>query len=191
MHPTRSSAESSEGRLKHFNRIFNLALTAAAIYAVATLALRFFVPDARVGGTAPRFDVKEIHLEGQTEISGKIMTLPPEHQASVIVFWATWCGPCSLELDRIQAAINQGEIPAQQVLAVSLGENPSVVRTHITEKKYTFRIFIDESEESARTYSISGTPTTVHIDPSGKIQWAAAGLHPLSVRKARELLSQR
>lgn len=164
------------------NRIANWALTAAALFAVVNLLVRFIAKDERVGQSATSFEARDVQ-------SGRLTTLPLPEKPQVLVFWATWCGPCSIELGRLQAAVEAGELPASQILAVSLGEEASVVRDHAEKKKYAFPVFADEEGRSGRIFNVHATPTTIHIDKSGKVIWAAAGLHPLSVRKARTLLT--
>jgi cytochrome c biogenesis protein CcmG/thiol:disulfide interchange protein DsbE len=38
-------------------------------------------------------------------LDGKLF--PPPATRSVLVFWASWCGPCTIELNRIHSAIEK------------------------------------------------------------------------------------
>ncbi len=165
---------------KTLNRLSNLALAAAAVYFAATLIARFALDDERVGRNAEAFSA--------LDRSGVARDLPARGRPSVLVFWATWCGPCAIELGRLQAAIDDGEIPADRVFAVSLGEDPDVVFQHAAEKKYTFPVLADEARDSGRLFQVQATPTTLHVDEAGTIRWAAVGAHPLSVSKAKDFL---
>lgn len=101
--------------------------------------------------------------------------LPKKH---ILVFWATWCGPCKVELGRINAMILSGEITADSVLAVSIGEDPNVVSSFVNEQKYLFKVAIDISGQSAQLYQVSGTPTILFIDADQKVNWVTAGISP-------------
>jgi thiol-disulfide isomerase/thioredoxin len=51
------------------------------------------------GETSPSFEL--------TTLSGEQIVLPLSRN-HVLVFWATWCGPCGVELGRIQRLIKKG-----------------------------------------------------------------------------------
>ena len=47
--------------------------------------------------------------------------LPDSNQ--ILIYWATWCGPCKIELERFQSAVNEGSLPPNNVWALNI-ENP-------------------------------------------------------------------
>ena len=44
------------------------------------------------------------------------------NKPTVLVFWATWCGPCKVELARIQRLVSNSSIAPDSVVAVDVGE---------------------------------------------------------------------
>ncbi len=107
-----------------------------------------------------------------------------------MVFWATWCPPCKVELSRINSMISNGKIRPDQVLAVSIGESPDVVSTFVREQKYTFEIAVDETGLSRTFYRIDATPTVLLIDSDTKIHWATMGISPTLEYRIGSFLSQ-
>lgn len=121
------------------------------------------------GSAAPKGSV--------VSLSGETLGVP-FHQKQILVFWATWCGPCSVELARIDKLIELGKISAADVLAVSVMEEPALVEKFAKEKNYRFQVAVDRSGELAHAYGVSGTPTIALIDQAGLIHWLTVGLSP-------------
>jgi len=80
--------------------------------------------------------IEQFRHEGKslapTLVDGKL--IPPPNEKSVLIFWASWCGPCSVELGRINSAISKGEISTQHIYAVNMGEERAVIERTIREK---------------------------------------------------------
>lgn len=109
-------------------------------------------------------------------IEGKIF--PPPKEKSVMVFWATWCGPCSVELKRINAAIEDGSISAKNLFAVNMGEDQSVIDKTLKERHYRFPVVRDSGNQLAQSLGVSVTPTVAFISADGQIKWLSSGLSP-------------
>ena len=110
-------------------------------------------------------------------LQGEAIALPlPERH--LVVFWATWCAPCTVELRRIQNLIDREAVRPDQILAISTGESESVVAEAVRSREYTFPVAIDASHQAAHFYQIRGTPTVALVDEMGVIQWKATGLSP-------------
>lgn len=110
-------------------------------------------------------------------LSGDILSLPLP-QKHLMVFWASWCGPCKIELSRINKLIIDGEINPNDVIAISIGENFETIKNHAKENDYRFIIGLDSSGEISKQYKVSGTPTLFLIDQNGVIEWMTMGLSP-------------
>lgn len=112
-------------------------------------------------------------------INSQVFNLAESSRPMVIVFWATWCGPCSVELARINTMIAQGEIAAESVLAISSGEQKSVVENTLRQRGYQFRVGLDEQGTVASLYRVAGTPTVVFVNSQHQMDWITTGLSPL------------
>ncbi len=106
---------------------------------------------------------------------------------SLIVFWATWCGPCHLELWRIQSMINRGELPAQNVLAVTNESDRALIEQTIRDREYTFPVAMDDSHELSKKFKVNLTPTLVVVGKSNEILWMTSGLSPLLETRLKKL----
>ena len=124
---------------------------------------------ANRGIPAPDFSVRT--LEGKqiklSEFKGKVVLLN---------FWATWCPPCRAEMPSIETLYQRYKPKASfQILAVSVQEEPSVVKTFLAQNPYSFPIALDPTGEAAQLYGIRGIPTTFIIDQKGTLQGALVG----------------
>lgn len=112
----------------------------------------------------------------------------PLKKKHILVFWATWCGPCKIELGRINKMIVSGEIDSESVLAVSISEDPIVVSSFVKEQKYFFKVAVDQSGRIAELYRVTGTPTILFIGDDQKVDWMTTGLSPSLEFRVRSFL---
>lgn len=117
-----------------------------------------------VGSFAPDFKARnaitgdEIPLSGQR---GKVV---------VLTFWATWCGPCRLELPVLENVQRIAGKDNLTVLAVSFKEN-SEAWTGLKRKAGQWQITLLEDHNGwiARRYAISSIPHLFILDRAGKV----------------------
>ncbi|HCX65303.1 MAG TPA: hypothetical protein DHN33_08860 [Eubacteriaceae bacterium] len=90
-------------------------------------------------------------------------------------FWATWCGPCEIEMPYMEQIHLDYEDENLVILAVNVGENPSTVRQYVEENGYSFDVLFDVETEVAKTYGVSGIPATFFIDEEGYLRGRHVG----------------
>ena len=111
-------------------------------------------------------------------LSGEEIGFPIPNQKTIVVFWATWCGPCKVELNRLNQMMAEGKIKSNQLLAVSIQESAETVTAFLEKNPYQFLIALDESGLIAEKYNVQGTPTIAFLDESGNVDWLTTGLSP-------------
>lgn len=120
---------------------------------------------------------KEFSLK---DLSSKKVNLSDFRGKVVVVnFFATWCGPCRLEIPELVDIYNQNKKKGLIILGVSLDmeKAPFVLKGFIRDMKIPYPILIG-TQEVAERYEISGIPTTVVINKEGKIYKRFQGLVP-------------
>ncbi|EEV19781.1 antioxidant, AhpC/TSA family [Treponema vincentii ATCC 35580] len=94
---------------------------------------------------------------------------------SLLNFWATWCPPCRAEMPSIERLHKQMSGTKFQIIAVNSGERRSQVASFIEKNKYTFPIYLDESNELSSIFAARGLPSTYLVNKEGKVIAARIG----------------
>jgi cytochrome c biogenesis protein CcmG, thiol:disulfide interchange protein DsbE len=113
--------------------------------------------------------------------------LPKVDQKKIILFWATWCLPCKVEMKRIKAEVLNGKIQSEQVWAISMNEEKSLVLKNIKKEKYPFIHFLDQGA-LAKRLNIQVTPTVLHVNSDDSIEFSSSGIGPLTIWRMRWFL---
>jgi peroxiredoxin len=103
-------------------------------------------------------------------LDGKKQTLSElRGQVVFLNFWATWCGPCRMEMPSMEAVYQKLKDRGLTILAVNLGEKSDAVAAFMKEHKLTFAAALDESGRIGMQYGAQAIPTTYIIDKRGLI----------------------
>jgi cytochrome c biogenesis protein CcmG/thiol:disulfide interchange protein DsbE len=102
-----------------------------------------------------------------------------DYKGKVILlnFWATWCGPCKIEIPWFMDFETRFKDRGFAVLGVSTDEEGwEVVRPYIERQKVNYRMVI-ATEEVAQLYGgVESLPTSFILDREGRIASAHVGL---------------
>lgn len=97
---------------------------------------------------------------------------------SLVDFWATWCGPCRMEMPVIEQIYKELAGEGLVVLAVNVAEEPDQVRSFLDKNGYTFPVLLDTDGSVATQYGASGIPTSVVINREGLVVRHMVGARP-------------
>lgn len=104
-------------------------------------------------------------LDGQTKSFSSF-----QGKWTLLVFWATWCGPCRQELPTLQKLANDLSKESLQIIGVSVDQAPmATVISFVRRESLRFPIFHDERGEVSSLYQASSIPTLYLISPNGQI----------------------
>lgn len=122
----------------------------------------------QVGDDAPDFALVDMNGEKHqlSEYKG---------QGVFLNFWGTWCKPCEREFPLMDKQYQEYKDQGLQILAVNVGESDFVVQKFIDRKGLTFPVLIDDNKSVMETYNINPLPTTLLINPEGKIEKIITG----------------
>lgn len=116
----------------------------------------------------PRF-YSNFQVEGKNLTAKEFINLKtseklvlPNRENSVVLFWASWCAPCKLEMERLQLSVNSGKIPPNSIYALNLFENQEQIIAFIENNRYPFQ-FINPVDSSFEI-KVDGTPTLLLLE---------------------------
>jgi len=122
------------------------------------------------GRTLPAWELSDLsgHVWKMKSLEGKTV---------LISVWASWCGPCQMELPEFQKLYDQmKERPDVQVLSFNIDDEVGKLEPFVKEKGYTFPVLL------ARDYVFDslepGVPRTLIVDQAGVwngSSWDSAG----------------
>ncbi len=87
----------------------------------------------------------------------------------VVNFWASWCGPCRMEMPEFQEKHLElgGEVQFLMINMTGGRETVETARDFIAGQGYTFPVLYDTEGDAAVTYGAYALPTTYFIDAEG------------------------
>lgn len=123
---------------------------------------------------APDFALKD--ADGKTvrlsDYRGKV---------TLLNFWATWCGPCKIEIPWFMDFERRHKDKGFAVIGVSMDdEGWDVVKPFVNHLAINYRIVMGNSEVADAFGGVSALPTTFLIDREGKVAAVHVGLAPKS-----------
>ena len=139
---------------------------------------RASTPNPAAARVEPQPDAGEIMPAYSAKLlDGKSFDVSAEKGNVVLLnVWATWCGPCRVEIPELQALHNKYDARGFKVVGVSLDENGDAeVKKFVAEYKVTYPIAIDAEGRVANVLRTTVLPTSVLIGRDGRIVWRKIG----------------
>jgi peroxiredoxin len=104
-----------------------------------------------------------------------------------VVFWASWCGGCRRDLERLQGLRKVYGDAGMQVLGVIVDEQPESAQAIAAALGADFPQLLDVSKSVSKAYRLESLPTIVLIDRSGVSRFSHG---ELDARGERDLLGE-
>lgn len=142
-----------------------------AVLPLAALMLAALLPAAPVlaatGGEAPDFV-----LDGR---EGPVKLSSLRGKYVYVDFWASWCAPCKRSFPWMGTLQQRFGPAGLQVVAINVDTKRADADTFLAQTPAAFVVAYDPVGATPKKYAIKGMPSSVLIDPSGKIIAAHTG----------------
>jgi len=119
---------------------------------------------------APEFSLKDVDGRNVTlaDYKGKVVLLN---------FWATWCGPCKIEIPWFVDFEQKYKDRGFAVLGVAMDDDGwKIVKPYLSESKINYRVVMGDDSVATMYGGVDSLPTTFILDKDGKIASTHVGL---------------
>ena len=165
--------------------------------AAAPLAIDSAPSILDVAASAPQTESRTVGLEigkiapGFSTTTDQGAPFDLAHQRGKVVilnFWATWCGPCRVEMPQFEQAYTTNADQDFTILGVNNAEAVDVVAGFRDELRLSFPLLLDTDARIQKLYAINAYPSTYVLDRDGVI----VNLHfgPLTAEQIATLVTQ-
>ncbi len=117
---------------------------------------------------APDFTLKR--AEG-----GNLRLAEQRGQVVLINFWASWCGPCRVEMPHLNKLHDKYKAGGFIVLGVNIDDDPRHGAATAARWGLRFPVLLDAEKTVTRTYDLGAMPSTVLVDRDGRIRYLHRG----------------
>jgi len=115
-------------------------------------------------GAAPAWQLKDVNgaVVSSEQFKGKIV---------VVDFWATWCGPCVMEIPGYVELVKKYGADGLAIVGISLDQaGPPVVKAFASKYGVNYPLVMADEKVIAAFGGVEAIPTTFLIDRAGQIR---------------------
>ena len=109
----------------------------------------------------------------------------------VLNFWASWCGPCKMEMPDFQEQYDAlgNDVQFLMINMTTGRETMDTATAFLEESGYTFPVYFDTQADAAQTYGAYSLSTTYFIDANGyAVAQATGALDAATLQKGIDMI---
>lgn len=121
--------------------------------------------------------VRSFHLAG---LDGGVVTAPwASGHPAVVIFFASWCGPCQKEMPKVAAYLNTHSLGSVRVLGIDVRDSTGAAQAFVAKAHAHFPIGSDPNFTiTAGRFGFGQIPETVFVNARGVVQQVYFGAIP-------------
>jgi thiol-disulfide isomerase/thioredoxin len=132
----------------------------------------------------PRFpNLSLLSVDGSTRIDIDSLRGRPV----LLTFWASWCGPCRMELPELQKLAAELEDQGLALVTVNMDQSPAMGMKFLERNGINVPVFLMSSSD-LRALGVGSLPTNVLLDRDGRPAQIFEGYSPEVPAEIRRLV---
>ena len=129
------------------------------------------------------------------QLDGPNLRLGEQRGRVVMVnFWATWCGPCRVELPHLARLHDKYHRAGFVLLGVNIDDDANAAKALASKLGLKFPVLFDSQKKVVAAYDLNAMPATVLIDRDGRVRYLhrgyKEGVEVLYEQQVRALLKE-
>jgi len=161
--------------MRHFRSPRFLCLTGLCLLALLATGCKSKHQDALEPGQIPSISLTD--LEGKTFTFG-----PQDEKVTLVVFWATWCHPCLMEIPSLIEFHRKYASRGFRVVSINIDDAEGQKMAAVYQKyNINYPMLMDDGTSDAKFGGIQALPTSFLVGRDGKLVKAFVGLYPEKV----------
>jgi cytochrome c biogenesis protein CcmG/thiol:disulfide interchange protein DsbE len=155
-----------------------MAALAAAALSIAVLTTACSTSSVKAANVKPDKERHEAPEFALKDADGKLVHLS-DYKGKVVLldFWATWCGPCKIEIPWFMELQRAKKDKGFEVLGVAMDdEGWETVKPFLADLGVNYRVVMGNDRTAQLYGGVDALPTTFLIDRAGKIAAVHVGL---------------
>ena len=135
--------------------------------------------DPSISGKMPELSL--MNLMGETKSLNKI-----DSKLQLLVFWATWCQPCLMEIPQLVNLHEKYKDQGFEVVSINVDDpEGGIVGQIYSVYNINYEVFLGSDATMAKFGNVQALPTSFFIDKTGKILDKIEGLRQESYLEAK------
>jgi len=115
---------------------------------------------------------QELELKGTSLAGGSIDAKQFRGKVLLVIFWSSWCKPCTEDLPQIQELYSKYHSQGFDVLGINLDATPDLAEAYTKQHKIEWAHIHEEGgleSAPARDFGVISLPTMFLVDQAGKV----------------------